>query len=151
MKDQREKNLNQAFFLLFFLFDFFLLSIQFFIIINLNYSKIISTQNVTQDRNLKKGCKVWKLRKTNINKRKQKKTKTKETHTKQSKNQKIKEREWEKKKKELPSQPASFFRMICSLLVCFVIKISWAQSIYVIEIMLSVRCHSKNNCFFWVI
>ena len=47
-----------------------------------------------------------------------------------------------KKEKKLPSKPATFFRMIFHMWFnYFFIKISWAQSIHVIEIMLSVRCH----------
>ena len=69
---------------------------------------MIQTQNATQDWNLNKGYKVWKLRKkqtkTKNNKKKQKK------HTKQNKTKD----KWERTRggKDLPSQPYPFFRMI---------------------------------------
>ena len=71
---------------------------------NSGYSKMISKQNVTQDWNLNKGCKVWKLRKTNKNKTKEKKKNKRNTHTKQNKTRNKREKEWEKKV-YLPNPP----------------------------------------------
>ena len=45
-------------------------------------------------------------------------------------------------KKNIKKRLTPFFRKIFHMYsTCFLIKNSWAQSIYVIEIMLSVKCH----------
>ena len=86
-------------------------------------------------KNSKKQTKKWTRKtKDKRNKKTQKKKKTKQNERKE------REREWEKK---LFLQPTSFFRMVFFHMwfTCFFINVSWAQSVYVIEFMLSARCY----------
>ena len=68
-------------------------------------------------------------------------TKAKQTITATTKTPKETHKGKTKQKQNIKKRPTSFFRMTFHMyFTCFFIKISWAQSMYVIEIMLSVKC-----------
>ena len=85
-------------------------------------------------KNSKKQTKKWTRKTKDKRNKKTQKKKTKQNERKE------REREWEKK---LFLQPTSFLRMVFFHMwfTCFFINVSWAQSVYVIEFMLSVRCY----------
>ena len=77
------------------------------------------------------------------------KTQKNKTTTKTKTNKK--KRNTHKTKQKIKKRLTPFFRMIFHMhFTCFFIKISQAQSIYIIETMLSVKCHLfiKANVFF---
>ena len=68
--------------------------------------------------------------------------KTKQTIAKSTKTPKEIHKDKKKKRKNIKKRPTPFFQNIFHMYsTCFLIKNSWAQSIYVIEIMVSVKYH----------
>ena len=86
-------------------------------------------------KNSKKQTKKWT--------RKTKDKRNKKTQKKKTKQNERKERERESEKKSYSCNPPHFFEWFFFHMwfTCFFINVSWAQSVYVIEFMLSVRCY----------